>query len=463
MKNIQQALRPLAAAAALAALAGCTTVAPDRGFGGVASMTKAQTGQEPRLARTPDDQREIADTVDALLKQPLGVDNAVRIALINNPGMQATYWEVGLAQADLAQAGRLPNPILDFKRVQGAGDIDIERTFTVNLIGALTMPIAKRIEGRRFEQVKLLVAMQAERLIAETRRAWYEAVAANQNVEYALQVNKAAEASAELSGRMAQAGNASQLDLAREQAFHAEASAAVVRAQRQAVAAREHLTRLMGLWGANAAYQLPQRLPDLPAAPAELTDIERIAISQRLDVQAARQEAQSTAAALGLTKTTRFVNVLDLGYASNTATGVPAQRGYEITLELPLFDWGSARVARAEAIYMQSLGRVAQTATNARSEAREAYQGYRASFDLARHYRDNVIPLRKKISQEILLRYNGMLASTFELLANAREQAGAVNAYIDALKEFWIAHATLEATLASRTAALQDSTKEQHK
>jgi outer membrane protein TolC len=262
---------------------------------------------------------------------------------------------------------------------------------------------------------------------------------------------------------MAQAGNASQLDLAREQAFYAEASAAVVRAERRAVAAREHLTRQMGLWGENAAYKLPGRLPDLPAAPAEIGDIERIAISQRLDVQAASLESQATASSLGLTKTTRFINVLDLGYASNTSTGVPAQRGYELTLELPLFDWGGARVARAEAIYMQSLDRVAQAATNARSEAREAYLGYRSSYELARHYRDNVIPLRKKISQETLLRYNGMLASTFELLADAREQANAVNAYIDALKEFWIAHATLEATLGSRTDAIQDSNKEQHK
>jgi outer membrane protein TolC len=463
MKNIQASLRPLALAVALAGLAGCTTVAPDGGFGAVAAMEKARTGHEPRISRTAEDKRALSETVSALLMQPLGVDDAVRIAIVNNPGLQATYREVGLAQADLAQAGRLPNPSLDFKRLHGGGVIDIERTFTVNLIGALTMPLAKKIEGRRFEQVKLLVAAQVERQIADTRRAWYEAVAANQNVDYARQVNKAAEASAELSARMAQAGNASQLDLAREQAFYAEASAAVVRAERRAVAAREHLTRQMGLWGENAAYKLPGRLPDLPAAPAEIGDIERIAISQRLDVQAATLESQATASSLGLTKTTRFINVLDLGYASNTSTGVPAQRGYELTLELPLFDWGGARVARAEAIYMQSLDRVAQAATNARSEAREAYLGYRSSYELARHYRDNVIPLRKKISQETLLRYNGMLASTFELLADSREQASSVNAYIDALKEFWIAHATLEATLGSRTAANQDSNKEQHK
>jgi outer membrane protein TolC len=448
----------LGAAAAL--LAGCATVAPDAGFGPVAASAHARIGIEPRIARNEADKRETDATISAILKQPVGVDDAVRIALLANPGLQATYWEVGIAQADLAQAGRLPNPSLDFKRTHGSGVVEIERTFTVNLIGALTTPLASRIEARRFEQVKLKVGAEIERHAAATRRAWYEAVAASQAVEYAQQVNQAAEASAELSGRMAQAGNSSQLDLAREQAFHLDASAALMRAEQLALAARERLTRLMGLVGENAAYKLPERLPELPAAPAQPGDVERIALQDRLDVQAAKMDAQSTAAALGLTRTTRFINVLDLGYVRNTGPELPTSRGYELTLELPLFDWGGARVARAEAIYMQSVNRVAAAAAQARSEAREAYSGYRASYELARHYRDDVIPLRKQISHEVLLRYNGMLASTFELLTDAREQAGAVNAYIEALKDFWLAHATLEATLGTRVGNQQ--TKKEH-
>jgi outer membrane protein TolC len=250
-----------------------------------------------------------------------------------------------------------------------------------------------------------------------------------------------------LTGRMVQAGNSSQLDLAREQAFDAEATAAVGRAGKRALAAREKLTRLMGLWGSNAQYRLPDRLPDLPAAPAELDDIERIAIRDRLDIQAAKVEAAQTASSLGLTRATRFVNVLDLGYVRNSSAGQPSAPGYVITLELPLFDWGSARVAKSEAIYMQAVNKVAQTATEARSEARESYLDYRTSYDLAKHYRDRVIPLRKKISDETLLRYNGMLISVFELLADSREQAAAVNSTIDALKEYWIAQTNLEAAL----------------
>jgi outer membrane protein TolC len=249
---------------------------------------------------------------------------------------------------------------------------------------------------------------------------------------------------------MAKAGNMSQLDLAREQVFHAEAGATLARAGRQAVAAREKLTRLLGLWGKDAQYSLPEHLPELPGAPAQLEDVERIALSRRLDVQAARLDAETTAANLGLTRTTRFVNVLDLGYVNQTTPNAPTARGYELTLELPLFDWGSARVARAEGVYMQAVHRVAQAAVTARSEARESYLGYRTAYDVAAHYRDTIIPLRKRISQEVLLRYNGMLVSTQDLLADSREQAGSVSSYIDALKEFWTAQASLEATLGLR-------------
>jgi outer membrane protein TolC len=251
---------------------------------------------------------------------------------------------------------------------------------------------------------------------------------------------------------MAKVGNMSQLDLSREQLYHAETQAALARAGRQAVASREKLTRLLGLWGKDAQYSLPEHLPELPPAPAQLRDIERIAIEQRLDLQAAKRDAQATAANLGLTKATRFVNVFDLGYVNETGSNAPTARGYELTLELPLFDWGGARTARAEGVYMQAVQRVAQAAVTARSEARESYLSYRTAFDVAAHYRDTIIPLRKRISKEVLLRYNGMLLSTQDLLADSRDQASAVSSYIDALKEFWTAHANLEAALGVRLA-----------
>ncbi|MCS0590315.1 TolC family protein [Massilia norwichensis] len=443
-------LKMLGAPLALAVLAGCSTVAPGGGFDSVAAGARDRIGVEPRLARDDAAARELAQVVETTLAKPLGMDDAVKVAVLAHPGLQASYWKVGIAQADLVQAGRLPNPVLDYKHVGNGGGVAIERTFTVNLVRLLTLPLASRLEAQRFEQARLEVAREIEQHARDTRIAWVEAVAANQALEYARQVDAAAEASAELAGRMAKVGNMSQLDLSREQLYHAETQAALALAGKEAVASREKLTRLLGLWGKDAQYSLPEHLPELPAAPAQLRDIERIAIEQRLDVQAAKLDAQATAANLGLTKATRFVNVLDLGYVNESDSHAPTARGYELSLELPLFDWGGARTARAEGVYMQALQRVAQAAVTARSEARESYLGYRTAFDVAAHYRDTIIPLRKKISKEVLLRYNGMLLSTQDLLADSRDQADAVSNYIDALKEFWTAHASLEAALGVR-------------
>lgn len=233
----------------------------------------------------------------------------------------------------------------------------------------------------------------------------------------------------------------------REQGFYADATQNLARAERAALASREKLTRLMGLWGAQTRFQLPERLPDLPEAPKDQPDIERVALAQRLDVQGAKLAAEQTAKNLGLTKTTRFVNVLELGWVHNSSNEEPTQTGWEVGLELPLFDWGGARVARAEAVYMQALARAAETAVNARSEVREAYGAYRSSWDIARHNRDEIVPLRQRIAEENVLRYNGMLIGVFELLADTRSQIASVNAYIESLRDFWLAQADLEMAL----------------
>ena len=96
---------------------------------------------------------------------------------------------------------------------------------------------------------------------------------------------------------------------------------------------------------------------------------------------------------------------------------------------------------------MQAVNRLAETAINARSEVRAGYSAYLIHYELAKHYRDEVVPLRKRISDENLLRYNGMLISVFELLADAREQILGVNGYIEALKDFWVADTDMQTAL----------------
>lgn len=449
-RHLFPAGRVIAVTAVAVFFTGCTTFSKDGGFDTVSTTASQRLGKDAVLVKTDEDRNAVAKRTQELLSQPLGMDDAIQIALLNNRGLQASYSELGIAESDLVQAGRLPNPGFTFSRTHGGNDLSISRTFTLGLLNVLTLPLATRIEGRRFEQTRLLAADAMLKVAADTRRAYIGAVAAKQSAAYAGQVTDSAEASAELALRMQQAGNFSKLDYAREQAFYAEAVAQRAKARQQSVAAREKLTRTMGLWGSQAQYDLPERLPDLPATRPELQDLERFAMQNRLDIQAAQLQTRSVASSLGLSQATRFINALDVGYQNNFTTSDGREQGYEISVEIPIFDWGASKVARAEAIYLQSANRVAETAINARSEVRESYLAYVTDYDVAKHYRDEVVPIRKTISDELLLRYNGMLASVFELLADSRDQIGAVNSAIDALKDYWLAETDLQQALGGR-------------
>ena len=435
------------AALALFVLGGCATVSNDAGFGPVEQTAKDRLGKDVKWARSDADRDAIDKRVAKLLEQPLSADDAVQIALLNNKGLQASFSELGISEADRVQAGRLPNPGFSFGRLTQGSSVEIDRSIQFNLARLLMLPTINQIESRRFEQTRGAVALSVLSLASETRKAYYLAVAADETGRYMLQVQTAAEAGAELARRQTQAGNWNKLQQAREQSFYADAALNQARSQLVITVARERLTRLMGLWGQQTQFRLPERLPDLPKAPNDLPDIEQTAMAQRMDVQAAKLGTEQVAKNLGLTRATRFINVLEAGAVRNSYNDAPTQRGYTISVELPLFDWGGARVAKAEAVYMQAVNRTAETAVNARSEVRGAYANYRTSYDIARHFRDEIVPLQRRISEENQLRYNGMLIGVFELLADARSQITSVNGYIEALRDFWLAQADLDMAL----------------
>ncbi len=423
-------------------LSGCATFSRDGGIDDVQSTVAQRLKQD--VALNGADKAIAQQRVSELLAKPLGVDEAWQLALLNNRGLKAGLAELGIAEADLVQAGRLPNPRFSMLYTRHDGDYKIEQSFTFNVFALLTMPQAKAVEQQRFEQAKLEVSLQVLALAQATRQAWVEAVAAEQSSLYAAQVMQAAEAAAELARRMYQQGNWSKLDQAREQGFYADAALEYAAAREHQRMARERLSRLLGL-GNSDLFTLPPRLPDLPVAEDDLLQVQQQAFLQRLDLLARRAEVDALAKQLGLSKTTRLINVLDIGPARvlEGRRGEAYKKGITLGFELPLFDWGSARVKRAEAIYTQALERTAQTAIDAETEVRTAYTRYRVRYEIARHVQDEIVPLRQRILQESQLRYNGMLVSAFELLAGAREQIGSVNQYINAMRDFWLADASL--------------------
>jgi outer membrane protein TolC len=434
-------------ALSVVALSGCASLSADGGLDQVSHFTRERIAQPVAFQRDAA-QTEIAQArVSELLKGPLSVDSAVEVALLSNRDLQAQLANLGIAEADLVRAGRLRNPGFSFGRLSGNGVVEYDRTVMFDLLGLLTMPMARQIEQQRFERAQLQAAQDAVTLAANTRRAYFNAVGAQEQLRYLQQVKETADIANELAKRMAQVGNFNRLTQMREQAFFADTTAQLARAQQQALADRERLTRLLGLTGEQVKFQLPDRLPELPKQALEVRSAEQTAMDKRLDIQIAKRQTEALARTLGLTRSTRLVNVLEVGYQNKSETGAQRSNGYEISLELPIFDFGTARVARAEATYLQSMNRVAALGVQAQSEVRESHAAYLTAYELARHYRDEVVPLRKRISEENLLRYNGMLISVFELLADAREQVTGVSNAVAALRDFWVAQVNLDTAL----------------
>jgi outer membrane protein TolC len=412
---------PLRIAALLlgcAALAGCAGFSSDGGFNAVADAARTQLKLEVRWPRSGDERAKRDDRVTGL-------------------------------EADLVQAGRLPNPRFTLRHSSGGGLYDIEETLTFNVLSLVTAPYVHAAEERRFAQVQSAVIIEVVRLADRTRTAYYTALAAGDSLRYAWQVKSAAQISAELAHRMLGAGNWNRLDQTRQQSFYAQALQQLTRAQSADETARTELNRLLGVDDERPAVQLAERLPDLPQDIVELPNLERTALQNRIDLRLMRSEVDELAHRLKLTKATRFVDVLDLGptRVRNGARQDPFETGYEVSLVVPIFDTGDARVRKSEAIYAQSVERLAQAAIDARSDVRTAISRYRAAFETAARERDEIVPLAKLISQQNLLRYNASQISVFDLLADARAQIASVNAYIDSVRDFWIAKSRLDTAL----------------
>lgn len=444
-------------------LADCAAFSPDGGMAPVATYASQELGKDVAAIRNKDDADAARAAVDRLLRHPLTADAAVQIALLNNRRLQAAYNELAVAEADLVQASLPPNPTFSLMRISGSGELEIERRIIADILALATLPARSDMAADRFRQAQLRAIGETARVAIETRRAWYRTVAAQEMGRFLAQAQTAAASATQLARRLGESGALNKLDQARDQVFYADLTAQVGIARQRAESERERLIRLLGLWGSDLNFRV-NALPSLPARPRALPAVETEAIRRRVDLQIARIEADTLAKSYGLTNATRFINLLEVAGVSKTSgpRETPVrQRGIEVDFQIPLFDFGEIRVRDAEQTYLAAVNRLTDKAVVVRSEARDAYRIYRASYDIAAHYQREILPLRKIISDETLLRYNAMQIDVFALLAEARQRIAATTAAIEAQRDFWLANTNLVAAVAGTGPAgdTGDSTK----
>jgi outer membrane protein TolC len=433
-------------------LSSCASFSPDGGVSDVAVIAAETLRKDVLAIRNTDDAVRARTAVDTLRRRTLTADSAVQIALLNNKGLQAADNELALAETELVQDSSPLNPTISLSHIAGGGGSEIERQVVGDILALATLPFRSDISRDRFRQAQLRAALETLRLAADVRHAYFRVVAANELVDLLIEAKATAEAAGQLATRLGETGSISKLDQAREQVFYAETTADLASVRQAAASAREHLVRLLGFWdGGDLNFKLPNRLPALPARPWTLPAVEVDAVTHRLDLQIARLELVALSKSLDLAAASRFVTVLDLAGLDkrirdpgNTAR---SERGFDVEFQIPIFDGGEVRVRRAVETYNRTFNRLTAQAINVRSEARDAYRSYRSTYDIAAHYQQEVLPLRKIISDEMQLRLNSMQVDVFALVTEARQRVASLRAAVDAKRDYWLAQSELQAAV----------------
>jgi cobalt-zinc-cadmium efflux system outer membrane protein len=439
------AIRLAVAGFVVLGVVGCTSFRADAGFDEVGQLVGERVGKEVAWSTGGEEDAALRDRMRALLARELSADDVVQIALLNNLELQATYQELGIAQADLVQAGLLTNPTLSFERrfPRKAAEADVAQDF----LDVFLVPLRQRVAGANFEAAKLKVAGEVVRHAFAARLAYFGAQAAMQMAEMRRTVADAAEASAESARRLREAGNARAIDVQKEELAAAEARLDLATAEGEVVQRREELNRLMGLWGHDTGWKVAARLPELPANDGIPEQLEPIAVESRLDLQSARRELEGLSEAVGIARINAIIPSLTLtGHYEREPEGNSTSAPSEARPP-PIFNWRRAASGQARARFVQAERRYAALAIGIRSEVRAAYARMGVARAKAAYYRERVLPLLQQSLKQTQLLYNGMFVGVFQLLEAKRSQVDAAAKYVDALRDYWSARTELEASL----------------
>ena len=437
---------------AVLSAAGCV-VPRSAGFPDVSLALSTRTPLRVHWNQGGDEDRQVAEETRRLLQTELTVESAIQIALFNNPRLQATYERLGVAQAEVVQAGLLKNPSLSLHwgiRVGDAGLDELVGSLTGAFLDLFLMPLKKKFANAEFRRVKLEVADQVLVTVDEVSQAFYAVQAGTQIVSLRRTILDAERAATELALRQAEAGNLSDLDLANEQAVYTQAKLELARAHLQLLGDRERLTRLLGVWGADVEYAVAPKLPELPASEPDLAHLERVAIAHRLDLAAAREEVQIALAALRVTKGSRVLSGLRAGVPAHRDPDGPRTVGPTVDLELPIFDQKQAEVARLRAELRAAEHRTDALAIAIRSEVRVARDRLLAARQTIDTYARTLVPLRERIVRLSQEHYNAMLLGVYQLISAKENEINSYREYIESVRDYWIARADLERAIGTQ-------------
>ncbi|MEM9458867.1 MAG: TolC family protein [Myxococcota bacterium] len=434
---------------------GCASTRPTEARARVGELVAQRSGLDDVIEaeRDANAQARTDAQVDRWLTDPLTEDRALRIALLNNRGLRATFEDLGIAQADLVEAGLLDNPVVggDLVVSSAGNGLGGGLGLSQSLLSAFLLPAQRRLARARLQAAIVRVADASLALVRDVKVAYAHVQWAWAGRTLHRTVVQAGEVADDLARRQHEAGNLT--DLEREQIASALDEARLELADREleVTMARETLNRLLGLWGSQTGWTLAESRPKPVPVPgpgeADLSALEQAGIAQRLDVSAARYEVEAIERALEMRRR-GLIPQVEAGVEARNEVG--NDEGHEwvvgpsLSVELPLFNPGHADFARLRAQLRQAQHRLSQTAIDARSHIRSHREQLLTARRRASYMHDVVLPRQQVLGQRALERYNAMLIGAYELLDVRAAQVQARLHYVEALRDYWVARADLE-------------------
>jgi cobalt-zinc-cadmium efflux system outer membrane protein len=444
----------LALGALVLGAAGCASTSPGPAFHDVATAVEQRSGHRVAWDAGTGEDTQVQRAVEQMLAHELTVDEAVQIALLRNESLLAMYDELGVGQADLVQAGLLKNPVFGVALAPSEYDTlqpPIIGSVAMDFLDLFTLPARKKIAATELEAVKMRVGDAVLDLAARVRSSYFAVLSAEQVVAMRRTILEAADAAAEMAARQHDAGNINDLDLANEQALDAQVRLDLTRAEGDALAAREQLTQLMGLWGMQTQWRTPARLPELPPAEGSLEHLESLAVAQRLDLAARRREVEALSRIESFVQSTRWTGTLQAQLEVDPTIGAGhSPLGPGVSLSLPIFDQGQASVARVRALRRQSEHRLNALAVDVRSQVRIARERVVLTRKLVDGYRSALVPLRERVVALSQQQYDAMLLGVYQLITAKQNEVDAYREYIEAVRDYWVARSDLERAVGGR-------------
>lgn len=390
----------------------------------------------------------IEEGVSYLLGQELTIESAVQIALLKNPEVQAVYEEIGIAHADLIEAGLFRNPIFDgYVRAPNKSNLVVNWQFSITqtFLDIFLVPLKKKVAAAELQQTQMRVANAILNLAFDVQRGFYQYVAAEQKNSLLGLLVEATEVASRLAILQKKQGNINDLEQQARMNEFLQAKIRYTESKAELVALRQQMNKLLGLTG-EASWCIPRSLPDLPPDEMTTENLESIALEKRLDLDAIRWEMKGLSRLLQTKHWWAFADGV-LGASSEQEAENFIETGATWTIPLPFFNYGQADRARIYAMYHQMQNRLKALEISILADVRSANEQLRIYRELIQEYRNQLLPLQESILTSSQHFYNYMALGVYKLIEAKKQQIEMEIRYTTTLLHYWNTHVNLNRAL----------------